>query len=257
MPTAAPIPILYEDANLVAVAKPAGVASVPGDGEKTSVLRIVAEQMGVGYRGETEPRLRPVHRLDKDTSGLLLIAKDKPTQKYITEQFAAGAITKEYLALVTGEVREQSGTVDAPLRRDPGNPIKMQISKAGKPSQTDWKLMQRFRNFALLRAFPKTGRTHQIRVHLASIGFPLVIDPLYGRKPKVPEPGAEIGLYLSTFKRGYRPTSGEEERPLISRLTLHAEVLRFVLPSGRAMELTCQAPKDLRATINQLTKYAS
>jgi len=101
----------------------------------------------------------------------------------------------------------------------------------------------------LLRVFPKTGKTHQIRVHLAHIDLPLLIDPLYN-------PRAPGGLMLSQFKRDYRPSRGEEERPLISRLTLHAEKLRFEHPNGQRIELTAPLPKDFRAALNMLTKYA-
>jgi 23S rRNA-/tRNA-specific pseudouridylate synthase len=105
---------------------------------------------------------------------------------------------------------------------------------------------------ALLRVFPKTGKTHQIRVHLAHIGLPLLIDPLYS----APRERAPIGLMLSQFKRGYRESRGKEERPLIARLTLHAEKLRFVHPNGKPIEIVAPLPKDFRAALNMLSKYA-
>ena len=106
------------------------------------------------------------------------------------------------------------------------------------------------RRFNLLRVFPKTGRTHQIRVHLQSIGLPLALDSLYNPTP----PASRIGIFLSDHKRDYRPTAGQEERPLIGRLTLHAEKLTFIHPDGREIMIECPMPKDFRATIMQLGK---
>jgi len=125
----------------------------------------------------------------------------------------------------------------------------MAVSKQGRPAITRWKVEQRFRNHALVRCFPKTGKTHQIRVHLKHAGMPLAVDPLYN--PSAPP------LLLSSVKRDYRPTRGEAvERPLIARLTLHAEKLRFVDLSGAAVEVIAIPPKDFRATVNQLSKLA-
>ena len=107
--------------------------------------------------------------------------------------------------------------------------------------------------YALLRVFPKTGKTHQIRVHIKHVGVPLVVDLLYNPPTEAGSPG---GLHLSSFKRGYRPKRGEEERPLIDRLTLHAERLRFDHPDGRRVEVVAPLPKDFRATLNMMSKYA-
>jgi 23S rRNA pseudouridine1911/1915/1917 synthase len=126
----------------------------------------------------------------------------------------------------------------------------MTIFKHGRPARTDWKLEKSMRRFALLRCFPKTGRTHQIRVHLKSIGLPLAVDPLYNPQP----PNQPAGLFLSQFKRDYRPTFGEEERPLIARLTLHAEKITFTHVDGRSITIESPLPKDFRATVAQLSK---
>ena len=125
------------------------------------------------------------------------------------------------------------------------------VTHGGRPARTAWKVEEFFRDYTLLRVFPKTGKTHQIRVHLDSIGLPLAIDPLYV-SPIPGRPGRPTGIFLSRFKRGYSPTAGEEERPLIDRLTLHAEKLSFRNRQDETIDITCPLPKDFRAVLNQL-----
>ena len=120
------------------------------------------------------------------------------------------------------------------------------VKHAGRPARTDWRIEDRFRQFTLLRCFPKTGKTHQIRVHLMHIGHPLAIDPLYSSSDPI---------FLSDFKRGYRPTRGQDERPLIARLTLHAEKLRFIDTNNQPVEIIAPPPKDFRAALNQLSRH--
>jgi len=239
--------ILLDTPDLVAVHKPAGLATIPGRGETTSVLEQLAAQFGLPCSGAADPRIRVVHRLDKDTSGVLLFAKHTTAQRHVSHQFQNNTVEKEYLAIVAGRPPADEGTVDAPLAPSPNNPKQMAVSKHGRPALTLWKVEQRFRSHTLIRCFPKTGKTHQIRVHLKHAGMPLAVDPLYN--PKAPP------LLLSSVKRDYRPTRGETvERPLIARLTLHAEKLRFTDPSGAAVEVIAPPPKDFRATVNQLSK---
>ena len=240
--------ILLDTPDLVAIQKPAGLATIPGRGEKTSALEQLAAQLGLPCSGQADPRVRVVHRLDKDTSGVLLFARHVAAQRHLSHQFQNNTVAKEYLALIAGRPSEDEGETDLRLGPHPGDPKRMAVSKQGRPARTAWKVEQRFRAHALLRVFPKTGKTHQIRVHLKHAGLPLAIDPLYN--PKAPP------LLLSSFKRDYRPTQGEEERPLITRLTLHAEKLRFSDLSGAEVELVAPLPKDLRATLNQLAKFA-
>jgi 23S rRNA-/tRNA-specific pseudouridylate synthase len=130
------------------------------------------------------------------------------------------------------------------------------VRHGGRPARTLWRVEETFRDLALLRVFPKTGKTHQIRVHLASVGLPLAIDPLYNAPRGGGAGAATPGLLLSTFKRGYRPTGGGVERPLIERLTLHAETLRFTDRTGAKLEVVAPPPKDFRAALNMLRKYA-
>ncbi|HLL88394.1 MAG TPA: RluA family pseudouridine synthase, partial [Tepidisphaeraceae bacterium] len=215
-----PLHLLHDDADVVAVLKPAGLATIPGRGEMDSVLERLGRQIGLPSSGTSDPRLRVVHRLDKETSGVLLFAKHTAAQRALSEQFQNNLIHKEYVALVAGRPEADAGDVDAKLGVHPTNPKKMAVVKhGGRPARTLWQVEQRFRNHAVLRTFPKSGKTHQIRVHLAHAGLPLAIDSLYN-------PGSHRdGIRLSHLKRGYRPTRGEDERPLINRLTLHAHRL--------------------------------
>jgi 23S rRNA pseudouridine1911/1915/1917 synthase len=247
----ASLEILFEDDRLIAVAKPALLATIPGRGEADSALHMLSRQIGLPCAGTTDPRLRIVHRLDKGTSGVLLLAKNQAAQRAISEQFQNNQIHKEYLAIVAGRPHEEQGEIDAALAPHATSRDRMAINRHGRAALTAWKFERRLGRFALLRCFPKTGRTHQIRVHLKSIGLPLAVDPLYNHVP----PGREPGIFLSHHKRDYRPTAGEDERPLIGRLTLHAERITFRHPDGREMTIECAPPKDFRAAVKQLSKW--
>jgi len=239
--------ILYRDDNLVAVFKPAGVATIPGRDESDSILEQLGRQLNLPSSGEADPRVRVVHRLDKDTSGVLLFALNRAAQQHVSHQFQNNTVEKEYLALVRGRPSDREGVVDAPLAPHPASKKRMAVVKhGGRPARTQWRVEESFRGFTLIRCFPKTGKTHQIRVHLAHIALPLAIDPLYSSAQPI---------FLSQFKRGYRPTRGETERPLIARLTLHAEKLRLTNLDGQPLEIIAALPKDFRATLNQLRRH--
>ena len=247
------VEILFDDADYVAVNKPARLATIPGRAETDSVLEMLARQLGLPANGTVDPRLRVVHRLDKDTSGVLLFAKHSAAQRHVSNQFQNNTTAKEYLALVAGRPTEFSGRIEADLApHSNANNHRMAIVKhGGRPAITEWKVEARFRDCTLLRVYPKTGKTHQIRVHLKHIGHPLVIDPLYNP----PRPRVDPGLFLSRFKRGYK-NSGDAERPLIDRLTLHADKLRFEHLNGTAIELQAPLHKDFRAVLNMLARYS-
>ncbi len=246
--------ILFQDDDYVAVMKPAGLATIPGRAETTSVLEVLAAQVGLPHTGAADPRIRVVHRLDKDTSGVLLFAKHSAAQRHVSHQFQNNETVKEYLALVVGRPLEPRGEIDAPLAAHPNAPQRMTITRhGGRPARTDWQLEATFRDYALLRVFPRTGKTHQIRVHLKSVGLPLAIDPIYNPLP----PGKLPGIFLSHFKRHYKANEGENERPLIARLTLHAEKLCFRHLDHREIEIVSPLPKDFRAMLNMLTRHSS
>jgi RluA family pseudouridine synthase len=258
-----PLQVLLEDDRIIAVAKPAGLATIPGRGETDSVLQLLSRQLQIPCTGKADPRLRIVHRLDKETSGVLLLAKDIDAQRRLSEQFQNNLIQKEYLAIVAGKPVENEGEIDGPLAPHPTRRDQMAISKQGRPARTQWRVERPLRAFTLLRVYPKTGKTHQIRVHLKSIGLPLAIDPLYnpprGENPARGETSmrgadTEPGIYLSHHKRDYRPNAFGQERPLIARLTLHAHKLQFIHPNGNPITIDCPPPKDFRATVMQLGK---
>lgn len=237
------IDIVMQDDDLIVVNKPAGLLTVPGRNGGVALREVIARAAGI------EDFLLLVHRLDRQTSGLLLLAKHKDAQRHLQTQFEKRQIHKEYLAIVRGLPVEDSGTIEllmAPHARITG---KMTVKQnKGKQSRTDWQVVERFRGSALIRCIPHTGRQHQIRVHLAHIGLPLLVDPLYGESE---------AFFLSQLKPGYRPSSKHEERPLIDRLTLHANVLQFVHPrDNRTVRLEAPPPKDFRATLDQLRKMS-
>jgi len=229
--------IIWQDDRLLAVSKPAGLATVPGRDEPACVLE---EMSGLG-------KLRVIHRIDKETSGVLLLAKDAGAQRALCEQFFHRKVEKTYLALVAGAPPAESGEIDKPLGRHPKSPKFMAVRKDGRASVTRWKLLERFRTFSLLECRPLTGRTHQIRVHLQSVGLPLAVDALYNPQA--------TGIFLSEFKRGYQ-FKDVAERPLIGRLTLHAASLKFADLNGQGIIIESDPPKDFRATLNMLRKYA-
>jgi RluA family pseudouridine synthase len=225
------------------------LAAIPGRGEDDSVIERLAAQLGLPHSGTVDPRIRVVHRLDKETSGVMLFAKHTAAQRHLSHQFQNNTIEKEYLAVVLGRPSQPEGEIDAPIGPHPASPKRMSVfKKGGRPARTLWKIEQPFRRYTLLRVFPKTGKTHQIRVHLTHLGLPLAVDPLYGSNQA-------NAIFLSQFKRSYRLKRGEEERPLINRLTLHAHRLSFEHPNGERMTLIADIPKDLRATLNMLSKY--
>lgn len=236
------IEILLEDDDLLVINKPAGVLSVPGRQGGECIREVLERQTG-------RPQdFRIVHRLDRDTSGVLVLAKHVEAQRQLSEQWFERSVEKQYLAVVRGSPLDESGLIHAAIAEHPRVAGKMVVSAAGKTAETRWRLVERLGIASLLRCWPLTGRQHQIRVHLQLLGLPLLVDPLYA--------GTEA-FHLSDVKGDYRASRRHEERPLIARLTLHAEAVRFAHPrTGAAVRVEVAAPKDLRALLNQLRKHS-
>lgn len=243
--------ILWRQGDVLAVNKPAHLAIIPGRGESTCLIFQLADVLGLPASGQADPRIRVAHRLDKDTTGVVLFVTNRAAQQHLSHQFQNNEVEKEYLALVAGRPETDAGEIDAPLGPHPTARGRMAIIKNGRRALTHWRVERRLGDWTLLRVFPKTGKTHQIRVHLKHIGLPLAVDELYNPPPN----GAAPGLMLSKIKRDYRRAS-HPERPLIGRLTLHAHRVTFQTPQGERVTIEAPLPKDFRATINQLEKLA-
>jgi 23S rRNA pseudouridine955/2504/2580 synthase/23S rRNA pseudouridine1911/1915/1917 synthase len=186
-----------------------------------------------------------VHRLDKGTSGVIVFAKDEETHKKLAQSFEGRDVAKYYLGLVHGTVTQPEGSIDAAIAEHPGKNGKMIISQKGKPSVTDYEVLEQFRLYSWMQFQIHTGRTHQIRVHMQHIANPIVCDELYGKNEPV---------FVSSLKPNYHLSKKEEEeRPILSRLALHSSLLKFEL-NGKDFELKAEIPKDLRALLQQLRK---
>ncbi len=232
------LPILFSDEGLLAVDKPSGVLSIPDryDPELPVALNLLAPVWG---------RLYVVHRIDKDTSGVLIYCRDAAMHRSLNGAFGTGAVRKTYHAIVRGVPEWEESSCEFPLHVDADRQHRTIIdAHRGKESKTFFKVLARYKGRSLIEARPETGRTHQIRVHLAAIGFPIVGDPLYGDgKP----------LLLSTIKRGWKGDPFAE-RPLLARTALHAMRVEFVHPvSGQMTVIESPYPKDFRASVNQLS----
>ncbi len=249
---------IYADDDIIVINKPSSVSVTKDRTGAPQLVDILAEQLGSQVCSE----LRLVHRLDKDTSGVMILAKNAETQSAFSSYFEKKLIKKTYLAIVTGALPRRQGTINVPLAQSRKKPGLMCITrKKGKEAITDWKLLADFGSIALLAVEPLTGRTHQICVHLPSIGLPLTIDPLYG---------SSRPLFLSDFKPNYRLAKGQIEKPLIDRLTLHAYQIESpkpssVIPAKAGIHLNAKASrpdcfiarldKKFAAAVKMLTKH--
>ncbi len=215
LPEERPVPLIFEDEHILVVDKPAGLVVHPGAGNPSGTL--VNALLRRGISGGEDP-LRPgvVHRLDRDTSGLMVLAKGEPAYSRLVRMMSARRVGRAYRAIVEGEGLPRTGTIDSPVGRDPDNPTLM-AAGVGKPAITHFEVLASAAGHAMLRVVLQTGRTHQVRVHLSAIGHPVYADPLYGN----PVPGR--------------------------RLWLHAERLSFEHPvGGEALEFHSEIPEDLR-----------
>ena len=230
--------ILFENDAFIALNKPAGFLSIPDrEGKDPSLKSLLKEKYG---------NIFTVHRLDRDTSGVIIFAKDEATHKYFSKIFEDRTVEKIYQGIVQGTPPEQKGSIDLPISEHPAKPGLMTIHRHGKASLTDYEVIETAGPYSLLQFILHTGRTHQIRVHMQALGHPIACDELYGDgKP----------ILLSSIKRNYKLSKTEEqERPILSRLALHAQLLHFQDADANFHTIEAPLPKDMRALLQQLRK---
>ncbi len=230
-PEPIPLDILYEDDDVLIIDKPAGMVVHPAPGHSSgtlvnAILYHCPDLEGVG--GVERPGI--VHRLDKDTSGLILVAKNSRAHRELQRQFKEREIEKAYIALVEGHLQPKVGRIEAPIGRDKRHRKRMAVVRGGREAITEYTVIAYYDDYTLVEARPLTGRTHQIRVHFAFIGHPLVGDTVYGRRK-------------------------QKLKPWLRRHFLHAHRIRFRLPrTGELVEFTSPLPKDLQAVLDRLAE---
>ena len=243
--------VLHQDHDLLVVNKAPGTLTIPDrfDPFKPNVYGQLKDRYGVA-ENPGDQGVYVVHRLDRDTSGILVFARNAAAHKSLNTQFQEREADKFYLALVSGRPYPAEDLIDKPIGPDPRGGGKMRVDPhGGKPSATAYETVETYRDHSLLRLQLFTGRTHQVRVHMAAAGHPLSVDPIYG--------GAEA-LYLSKVKgKRFNLKEGEVERPILNRVSLHAYQLAFRHPSsGEAVYFEALPPKDFRTTVKQLGKWS-
>jgi 23S rRNA pseudouridine1911/1915/1917 synthase len=237
VPQALPLVIAWQDEDVIVVDKPAGLVVHPGAGNRDRTLQnaLLAHDPKLAKL----PRAGIVHRLDKDTTGLLVVARNEGARTALTEALAGREIHREYQAVCNG-VMTAGGKVDAPIDRHPVDRLRMAVRQSGREAVTHYRVIERFRRHTWVRVTLETGRTHQIRLHLSHAGYPLVGDPVYGRRLAVPRGATgELAEALHGFRRQ----------------ALHASKLGFPHPrDGRAIEVESPLPADLKALIAALKR---
>jgi 23S rRNA pseudouridine955/2504/2580 synthase/23S rRNA pseudouridine1911/1915/1917 synthase len=230
--------ILAETGDFIAINKPAGLLSIPDrEQSEPSLKDLLLRQFDSIFT---------VHRLDKETSGVIVFAKNEASHRFLSQQFEARTTTKLYNGLVLGKVYDTEGTLDQPIGEHPVKKGMMTVVRKGKPSITEFRLIESFPQYSWMEFRILTGRTHQIRVHMKNFGHPIVCDPLYGDGQPV---------LLSSIKKKFKLGKDVlEERPLLNRLALHARSLQITGIDGKELTLEAPIPKDLRATLQQLGK---
>ena len=233
--------IIAEDDSIVVVNKPAGWLSIPGryDKERVNIF---------DYLKKKRAALYTVHRIDKDTSGVLCFAKTAAAHKHLNQQFEHRKIEKIYVGIVQGRVEQDEGELDYPIAADPQKPGKMRVYAKGKSATTHFRVLERFQRYTYLELRPVTGRTHQLRIHLAYYAHPLIIDPLYH---------TSSGFYLSVLKgKKYKLGKNNIEKPLLNRTPLHAQCLTVLHPDTQEIRMyAAPLPKDMKAVLRQLRQH--
>lgn len=235
--------MIAADDAILAVHKPSGMLSIPDrfDATKENLAALLSDIFG---------KVFVVHRLDKDTSGVMLFARTAKDHALLNTQFSKRSTRKKYIALVQGVPPETEGVIDVPIGEDKFTQGKMRVDlHRGKSAHTSYRVLESWRHCAFVELFPSTGRMHQLRVHCAHIGCPILCDPIYGNG---------TGFYLSSFKPGYKKKFDEEEKPLLARLALHAYTITITHPrTAELVEFVSRIPEDMALTLKMLRKYAS
>src|SRR5450432_89788 len=229
--------IVFENDEFIALNKPAGLLSVPDRMQSAPSLKdILAEK----YQ-----EIFTVHRLDRETSGVILFAKTAVAHQYLSVIFQERKVEKIYFGIVWGVPASPSGIVELPILEHPAKNGSMVVHRKGKAASTGYELLEDFGKYAFIKFDLFTGRTHQIRVHMKETGHPILCDPLYGDgKP----------VFVSSLKKNYNHSGFDEEKPILSRLALHAGRLSFTDQHGKLFTLEAEMPKDLRALLSQMRK---
>ena len=235
-----PLDIVFEDDDIIVINKPYGLVTHPGSGNWTGTLA-----NALLYYDSSLSRLDRagiVHRLDKNTSGLMVVSKNEKSQKFLVEQLQMHAVEREYSAIVYGHMIS-GGSIDEPLGRDPKDRVKQSVLSNGKDALTHFRVIDRFKSHTHVKAILETGRTHQIRVHLSHIGHPLIGDPVYGGRVRFPKKASqELKIVLSNFHRH----------------ALHSKKLSLSHPvTGKLMSWKAELPDDMKELVNTLRKFDS
>lgn len=216
------LPVIYEDADVLAIDKPAGILTHAAPGQSgDTVADLVKDQTS----DDVPERAGIVHRLDKETSGLLVIAKNTSAREFLQAQFKDRAVKKTYLALVAGRLKLAKAVIDLPIGRKLSNPTKWSVRPGGRPAVTKYEVLAEYPGYCLVKVQPQTGRTHQIRVHFSHLGHPVAADTVYGPTK--------------------RPTG-------LARHFLHASAIEFTTPSGKDLKLESALPADLQKFLDTL-----
>ena len=230
--------VIFEDDDMIVVSKPSGLTVIPDriHPDRPTAQSILQRDYG---------KLFVVHRIDRGTSGVLCFARNEAAHRNLSLQFQNHTVKKVYRAIVKGRLKQKEGMVDAPIAENTVRPGTMLIHKRGKDALTMYSVEEEFKHASLVKVEIKTGRTHQIRVHMASLGNPLLVDEVYAKAP---------AFFFSSIKRNYKQTD-EEERPTIARLTLHAAALTLLHPvTGQEVTFESKLPKDMETVLKLLRR---
>lgn len=233
------LPIILETSDFIAVDKPAGLLSIPDrEGKDPSLKTLLRQRYG---------NIFTVHRIDRGTSGVIVFAKNEEAHKWLSKTFEERSVEKIYQGIVLGTPPQEKGSIDQPIMEHPSKPGIMVINRRGKTALTNYEVLENIGPYSLMQFRIHTGRTHQIRIHMQSIGHPIACDDVYGDgKP----------IFLSSIKRNFKLSKAEEEeRPILARLALHSLLLRFDDATGHPYSLEAPLPKDMRALLQQLKKW--